>query len=136
MKKNLVEKTESHIVVGLLLGLFLLLLLLGFGGGGCSSAGGGSSGCGASSTTTGWNGSQLLGTLGDELVDALALQLGDDLVELLGVGVDSHGGDDGLDVGRRRSGVAAEDGQKVSSHVTHVNFKSRRTRNVLTAQVL
>merc|ERR1711992_265438 len=57
-------------------------------------------------------------------------------VELLVVGVDSDGGDDGLDVSRRRLSVATEDGQKVSSHVTHVNFKSRRTRNVLSAQVV
>merc|ERR1711872_1052561 len=57
--------------------------------------------------------------LSDELVDVLAAQLGNDLLQLLLVGVDSDGGDDGLNVGSLGAGVAAEDGQKVSSHVTH-----------------
>merc|ERR1712241_396694 len=130
---GLVEETESHVVIGFLLWLFLLLLFLLFGSG---SRGSSTSGSGCSDTTSGWDGSQLLAALGNELVDALALQLSDDLVELLVVGVDSDGGDDGLDVSRRRLSVATEDSQKVSSHVTHVNFKSRRTRNVLTAQVM
>merc|ERR1712212_183534 len=128
---DLVEEAESHVVIGLLLWLILLLLflLLGSSGGGSSSTSGG--GCG---TATGGHGSQLLGSLGDELVDRLALQLGDDLLELLAVGVDSDGRDDGLDVGGLGLSVATEDGQKVSSHVTHVNFKSQRTRNVFSAQ--
>merc|ERR1719232_1895288 len=119
---RLVDETESHVVIGFLLLLFLLFLLLLLGGGrgsGTSTTGGGS----ASATTSG-HGRELLAALSDELVDVLAAQLGNDLLQLLLVGVDSDGGDDGLDVGSLGAGVAAEDGQKVSSHVTHFNFKS------------
>jgi hypothetical protein len=53
-----------HVVVGLLLSLLLLLLsLLGLGGGTTSSGGGGR----ASTSTSGWDGSELLGSLRDEL---------------------------------------------------------------------
>ena len=38
MDNDLVEKTEAHVIIGLLLGLFLLLGL-GSRGGGCSSSG-------------------------------------------------------------------------------------------------
>merc|ERR1719232_275633 len=106
---RLVEETESHVVIGFLLLLFLLFLLLLLGGGrgsGTSTTGGGS----ASATTSG-HGRELLAALSDELVDVLAAQLGNDLLH---VGVDSDGGDDGLDVGSLGAGVAAEDGQKVS----------------------
>merc|ERR1719270_983487 len=113
---RLVEEAESHLVI-LLLGLFLLLLLLGLGG--RSSAAAGSSGRGRSGATAGWDGRQLLGASGDQLLNALALELVDDLVELLVFGVDTDGGDDGLNVSSRGAGVAAEDSQKVSSHVTH-----------------
>ena len=92
---RLVEETETHVLVGL-----LLLLLLGSGGllGGSSTTGGGgttSSGGSATSTTRG-NGSELLRSGGDELVDVLALKLGDQLVEALVIGLDANGAEDRL----------------------------------------
>ena len=59
---NLIEETESHIVIRLLLGL--LLLLLGLLGRGSGTAGSGGSGSGATSG----DGSELGGTLSDELI--------------------------------------------------------------------
>ncbi len=60
---RLIEKTEAHILVGLLLVLLLLgdLLLRG-----SSTAGSGTSGWGSSSTP-GWDGGELGGTLRDQL---------------------------------------------------------------------
>ena len=49
----------------------------------------------------------------------LATEFRDDFVELLLVDVDTDGGDDGGDVIGRGRSVAAQHGQKVSSHVTH-----------------
>ena len=60
--RRLVEETEAHVVVGLLL---LLGLLLGGGGLGGSTSGGSTS-SGGTSTTRG-NGGELGGTLGDQL---------------------------------------------------------------------
>ena len=62
---DLIEETESHIVIRLLLGLLLLLLGL-LGGSGTTGSGGSSSG----STTSG-DGSELGGTLSDELEERL-----------------------------------------------------------------
>ena len=59
------EHTESHIVIRLLLGL--LLLLLGLLGGNGTTGGGGSS----SGSTTSGDGSELGGTLSDELEERL-----------------------------------------------------------------
>ena len=59
--KYLIEETESHIVIRLLLGLLLLLLGLGLSGSSSTTGSGGSSG------TTGGDGSELGGTLSDEL---------------------------------------------------------------------
>lgn len=92
---RLVEETETHVLVGLL----LLLLLSGgslLGGSGTAS---GSTTSGGSSATTGatrWNGSELLGSRSDELVDVLALKLGDQLVEALVISLDTDGAEDGL----------------------------------------
>merc|ERR1719295_583091 len=106
--QSLVEETETHVIV-LLFRLFLLLLLGGSCGGvGTAGTSGGSRGSGA---TTGRDGSQLLAALGHQLLDVL--------VELVVFNIDSDGGDDGLDVGGLGALVAAQDGQKVSSHVTH-----------------
>ena len=60
--RRLVEETEAHVIVGLLLLLGLLL-------GGGSLGGGTSSGSRASggTSTTGRNGGELGGTLGDQL---------------------------------------------------------------------
>ena len=61
--RRLVEETEAHVVVGLLL---LLGLLLGGGGLGGSTGGGGTTSSGGTGTTRG-NGGELGGTLGDQL---------------------------------------------------------------------
>merc|ERR1719445_2689805 len=116
-KEFLIEEAESHVVIRLLSGFFLLLLLGGFGG---STTAATSSSCGGGgSSATGRNGSKLLGSLSDQLLNTLATEFRDDLVELLLLDVDADGGDDsGEVIGRGRS-VAAQHGQKVSSHVTH-----------------
>lgn len=91
---RLVEETETHVLVGLL----LLLLLRGgglLGGSSTASSGTTTGGSGTTSTTRG-NGSELLGSGGDELVDVLALKLGDQLVEALVIGLDANGAEDGL----------------------------------------
>merc|ERR1719277_2602336 len=113
---SLVEESESHVIV-LLFRLFLLLLLGGSCGGvGTAGTSGGSRGSGAA---TGRDGSQLLAALSHQLLDVLAGELLDDLVELVVFNIDSDGGDDSLDVSGLGALVAAQNGQKVSSHVTH-----------------
>jgi hypothetical protein len=90
---RLVEQTEAHVVVGLLLLLDLLLSGGSVGRGvsrGATGSGGGTTG------TTGGNGSKLLRAGGDQLVDVLALKLGDELVEALGVSLDTDGLKDSL----------------------------------------
>ena len=110
---NLVEKTESHVVIFFLLFLNLLLLLGGGGGisGGSSSGGGGGSGA-----TT--NSSELGESLGEEIVHALASDVLQDNVEVLLVHLDTHGAEDLLDVGGGDllSGLGE---QKGCSNVTH-----------------
>jgi hypothetical protein len=136
--ERLVEETEAHILVGLL--LLLLLLLLGLLlGSGSTTGGGGSSG---TSTARG-NGSELLRASGDQLernlsvdcaanrgfskhrvkkaylVDVLARELGDELLETLILGLDADGAEDGLDVLGRGGGVAAEGEEEVGCEVLH-----------------
>ena len=92
---RLVEETETHVIVGLL----LLLLLGGLRRGLLSSTAGGSSSATGSGSTTGstrGNGSELGGTLLYELVDVLALELGDQLVEMLVIGLNANGLEDRL----------------------------------------
>jgi hypothetical protein len=92
---RLVEETETHVIVRLL----LLLLLSGLRSGlSLSGATGGGSTTGSGSTTgaTRGNGSELLGTGLDELVDVLALELGDQLVETVRVSLNTNGLKDGL----------------------------------------
>jgi predicted permease len=92
---RLVEETETHVLVGLL----LLLLLGGLGSGLLSSTASGRSSATRSGTTTGstrGNGSELGRALLDELVDVLALKLGDQLLETVVVGLDTDGFEDRL----------------------------------------
>lgn len=95
LARRLVEETETHVLVGL-----LLLLLLSGGGlslsGTTSGSRGGTTGGGTATRATRGNGSELLGSGGDELVDVLALKLGDELVQALVVGLDTNGAEDGL----------------------------------------
>jgi hypothetical protein len=53
------------------------------------------------------------------LVDVLALKLGDELLKAVAVGLDADRLKDGLDVGSRRRGVAAEAEEEVSCEVLH-----------------
>jgi hypothetical protein len=92
---RLVEETETHVLVGLL----LLLLLSGLGCGLLSSTTGGSSSATSSGATTRsarGNGGELRRTLLNELVDVLALKLRNQLVETLVVSLDTDGFKDGL----------------------------------------
>lgn len=61
---RLVEKTEAHVVIGLLL---LLLLGLLSGRSVSSTAGGSASSRGGTTSATGWDGGEFGGTLGDQL---------------------------------------------------------------------
>merc|ERR1712098_254757 len=107
---RLVEKTETHILVGLLLLLFLLLGLL---------SGGTSSSWGSTTSSSRWNGSQLAGTLSDQLLDVLALELRDKGGETLIIGLDSNGLEDGLDVGFGWGGATTDGEEKVCCEVLH-----------------
>lgn len=53
------------------------------------------------------------------LVEALALELGDDLLETVTLSVDADGGEDGLDVGGGGSLVAGKGEEEVGSEVLH-----------------
>merc|ERR1719276_666598 len=97
----LVKETEAHVLLRLLLGL-------GLGGG----RGG--------SSTTGRDGRELLAAGSEHLLDVLALQLGQNLGELVGIGVDAGRAEDGLDISLAGGGVAPTDRQQVSSYVPHV----------------
>ena len=123
-------KTD-HVVVGLLLLLDLLDGLLG--GGGISSSGGGGRGGRSGGSSSRGNGGQLGGTGGDDLVEVLAVELGDEGVESSGVGFNSgekralvpplalffrccclpDGGEDGLDIGGGRAGVSTDSAQHI-----------------------
>ena len=95
MAIRLVEETETHVLVRLL----LLLLLGGLGSGLLSSTTSGSSSATGSGTTTGstrGNGGELGRAFLDELVDVLALKLGDQLLETVVIGLDTDGFEDRL----------------------------------------
>ena len=57
--------------------------------------------------------------LNSYLLDVLALELGDELVETLRLGVDANGLKDGLDVRGSRGLVAAELEEEVGCEVLH-----------------
>ena len=78
------ETASAHVDVLLL----LLLLLL---------SGGSSAGSGGSSTTRG-NGDELLKSLLDHLLDVLALEVGQELLNLLVLGLSTDGLKNGLDI--------------------------------------
>jgi hypothetical protein len=133
---RLVEETEAHVLIGLL----LLLLLLSSGSlGSGSTTGSGSRGSSATSTAGG-NGSKLGGTLSDQLfrrlslarrprlatiytitnlVDVLALELSNELLEALVVGVNTDGRENLLDVGGGGRLVASKGEEEVGCEVLH-----------------
>ena len=140
---RLVEQTEAHVLIGLL--LLLLLLLLG----GSLTGGGGGRG-GSSAGTTGGNGSKLLGALGNQLyggsvfvdfmnvkfslrntnlVDVLALKLGEELGETLLIGVNADSGENALDVGSGGRLVAGEAEEQVSGEVLHFESDAQNSVN-------
>jgi hypothetical protein len=143
---RLVEQTEAHVVVGLL----LLLLLGGLGGGlGGTTSGGSTAGRGGGTRATRGNGGELLragldqleGTLvaccvgashlcdranfaesvSAYLVDVLALELLKEGREALLVGVNANRAEDGLNVLGRGGGVAGQAEEEVSCHVLHLD---------------
>jgi hypothetical protein len=87
---RLVEETETHVLVGLLLLLLLSGLRCGLSLTGTAS-GSSTTGSGGATSTTRGDGSKLLGTRLDKLVDVLALKLGDQLVKAVGVSLDTDG---------------------------------------------
>lgn len=60
------------------------------------------------------------------LVDVLALELRDELVEALVIGLDTDGVEDLLDVAGRRGGVATEPEKEIRSQVLHGDGLWRR----------
>ena len=85
------ETASAHVHVLLFLLLFLLLLLL------LLLSGGSSTGSGGSSTSSG-NGDKLLESLLDHLLDVLALEVGQELLNLLVLGLSTDGLKNGLDI--------------------------------------
>lgn len=60
------------------------------------------------------------------LLEVLALELSDELVEALGVGIDTDGGEDTLDVGGRGRLVASQGQEEVSGEVLHFDRLSQK----------
>jgi len=144
---ELVEKTEAHVLKGRerreerkgairlsktpklwgqggsygLVGLLLLLLLLGLlllllGGGSGGGSGGGGSG------TSGGDGGELLRAGGNDFLDLLALELGDNGLDAGVVTLNTDAGEDLLDILSRGAPVSTEGGEEVGSNVLHANF--------------
>merc|ERR1719367_1673876 len=107
MIEDLIEESESHVVILFLLRFLLFLLLLGSWS---------SSSC-CSCTTP--NRGKLLASFSDQSSDILTLQILEDKIEVGTISLDSHGSKNFLDVG----GVDLLFGlleQKCCSNVTHV----------------
>lgn len=60
------------------------------------------------------------------LLEVLALELGDDLLETVTLGVNADGGEDGLDVGGGGSLVAGKGEEEVGSEVLHCELTDRK----------
>ena len=71
------------------------------------------------------HGSELGRTLSNEGVDVLALELRDELLEALLVGLNADGAQDLLDVRRGGGGVAADLEEEVRSEMTHLEESER-----------
>merc|ERR1719348_1458761 len=107
MIEDLIEESESHVVILFLLRFLLFLLLLGSRS---------STAC-CSRTTS--NRGKLLASFSDHSSDILALQILEDKIEVGTISLDTHGSKNFLDVG----GVDLLFGllkQKCCSNVTHV----------------
>ena len=108
---RLVEETEAHVVVRLL----LLLLLLLLSGRSLVTASRGTTG-GSDGTTRGHRGKLLL-ALGDHIGNVLAVELSDELVEALSVGLNTDSAQQALDVVSSRSRLLGERKQQKSGDV-------------------
>jgi hypothetical protein len=142
---RLVEETEAHVVVRLLL---LLLSLLGLGGGLSGTTSGGSTTSRGGTSTTRGNGGELRRAGRDQLqqmlvacrkstsyvwgcanfasriyaylVDVLAVKLLKERAEALLVGVNANRAEDSLDVLSRGGGVAGQAEEEESCEVLHL----------------
>lgn len=125
---DLIEETEAHILIG-----FLLLDLLGLLGSGSSRSSSTRSG-GGSSGTTSRHGSELTETLSNDLeiltirpniimikygIDVLSLELGDQILSLSSVDLNTNGSEDLLDISNGGGLVTTEGSEHVGSNVTH-----------------
>lgn len=70
------------------------------------------------------------------LLEVLALELSDELVEALGVGIDTDGGEDTLDVGGRGRLVASQGQEEVSGEVLHFDRLSQKLVVSLKSRIL
>lgn len=99
-----------------------LLLLLS----GSSATSSGRRSTGRGGTSTGWDGGELVGALSDQLVDVLALELGEELLELSLVRLDADGAEHLLDVSSAGVGGSTDLEEEVGSEITHFSDSSRR----------
>merc|ERR1712213_87868 len=100
---------------------FFLWCLLGASG---TTSGGGS--------TTRWDGGELFFTFGENIINVLARELGDDLAQFLLVSINTNAGKDGLDGIGIWGFVATELSEKIGSDVTHFKLlvSTKRVRPV------
>jgi len=77
---------------------------------------------GSTTTTTGGESRELGRSLSNDLVDVLAFELGDELLEPVVLGLNTDGLEDSLHIRRGGGGVTAKGSEKVSSDVLHLVF--------------
>jgi hypothetical protein len=114
---HLIEKREAHVLVLLRLGSLGSSLSRSRS----SRSRGSTAAAAAAAAAAGGNAGHLTETSLDELVEVLASQGRDDLLQGRIVGIDATGGQNLLHGSGVRGGVAAEDAKHVSSDVLHCN---------------
>lgn len=65
------------------------------------------------------------------LLEVLALELGDDLLETVTLSVDADGGEDGLDVGGGGGLVAGKGEEEVGSEILHFERTSQKKSSLV-----
>lgn len=70
------------------------------------------------------------------LVDVLAIELGEELLEALVISLNADGAEDGLDIVSRRGGVATEAEEEVSGEVLHFGRSVPKSVSVLVLSFL
>eukprot|EP00091_Calanus_sinicus_P010823 TRINITY_DN24872_c0_g1_i1.p1 TRINITY_DN24872_c0_g1~~TRINITY_DN24872_c0_g1_i1.p1 ORF type:complete len:127 (-),score=20.37 TRINITY_DN24872_c0_g1_i1:39-419(-) len=88
---------------------------------------------GSTSSTSSRHGAKLPSSLGNQLLNVLASELSNNLVNLFTIGLDTNRAEDALDVGSGGFSTS-EGGEEGSSNVTH-DFKSVETRNGTNCQI-